>query len=116
MSSARDYHQFAMQAADRVYMLRKAGLEEQARAEYRVACEQEELAAGLAGTQPWKSALCRSAAWLAIHACDPKWAERLACAGLAQKDVPPKYRKELRAVLAEAQKQIQAAEAAKGEE
>jgi hypothetical protein len=115
-SLADNHHRFAMDLCDRADALRKAGSEERARAEYRLACEQEELAAGLVDTQPWHAILRRSAAWLAIFAGDPEWAERLACSGLARKDVPPKYRKELREVLAEAQRQIQAAEAAKGEE
>jgi hypothetical protein len=94
-------HEEAMASADAGDRARRAGDHAAARGHFERALALERQAATAETTQPSRSILFRSAAWLALEAEDPLEAERLAACGLADVEVPDRVRTELRAVSEE---------------
>lgn len=101
-----DAHQQAMSCADDGDQARRAGDETSAQVHYARALEMERDVAVAEQTQPSRGILLRSAAWLALDANQPEEALRLARLGLADADVPERYRTQLQEVAAAAQEAL----------
>lgn len=106
MTTIKQWHHRAMERVDDGLAARRAGDHEKARLYYDEAVEWERKAAEASTTQPSRSILFRSAAWMALEAEDPAEAERLAACGLMASDVPEKRKAELRAVAEEARMRL----------
>lgn len=99
-SPARWAHDTAKQLADHAYLLRRRG--EDARKTFRLAAHYEYGAARGQTTEPGRSVLHRSAAWLYVHAGDYERAIEVAQAGLSS-ETPAEIADELRDVIRVAQ-------------
>lgn len=106
MTDSATLHDRAMELADAGDAARRSGEYDAARELFRNALQLERDAAEFESTEPSRSILFRSAAWLALEAEEPQEAERLAACGLATRDVPDRLRSELRAVAEEARMRI----------
>lgn len=106
MTDTTMLHDQAMEHADAGDSARRRGDHEAARAHFSHALKLERDAAIAETTQPSRSILFRSAAWLALEAEDARLAERLASSGLSDCDVPERIQLELRAVSEEARMRI----------
>ncbi|MCA9577724.1 MAG: tetratricopeptide repeat protein [Polyangiales bacterium] len=102
MSEANELHNRAMALVESALGARRRGDHAEARDVFAEAQRLELASAQKAETQPSRSILFRSAAWLALEAEDASEAERLAACGLADIGVPNKVKVELRAVAEEA--------------
>lgn len=102
MTDTAALHDDAMEAADRGDRARRSGNHRDARAHFLHALELERRAADAEHTEPSRSILYRSAAWLALEAEDAAEAERLAACGLSGIGVVERVKFELRAVAEEA--------------
>ena len=102
MNETTELHHDAMARVDDALAARRAGDHPRAREGFAQALVWERRAAEVELTQPSRSILFRSAAWLALEAEDAAEAERLAACGLADRDVPERIKGELRAVAEEA--------------
>lgn len=102
MNESTKLHHEAMEHVDGALAARRAGDHPRAREGFARALELERRAAEGEQTQPSRSILFRSAAWLALEAEDAAEAERLAACGLADRHVPERVKGELRAVAEEA--------------
>lgn len=102
MSAANQPHHDAMALVEDALAARRRGDHERARELFAEALHLELAAAQHVSTQPSRSILFRSAAWLALEAEDASEAERLAACGLADHGVPNRVKDELRAVAEEA--------------
>lgn len=101
MNPISQLHREAMESVDAALAERRAGNHIAARNHFITALEQERQAAEATLTQPSRSILFRSAAWLSLEAEDAAEAERLAACGLADRNVPDRIKSELRAVAEE---------------
>ncbi len=106
MNDRTKLHHEAMARVDDALVLRRAGAHTRARDAFACALDLERRAADAETTQPSRSILYRSAAWLALEAEDAAEAERLAACGLADRDVPDRVKGELRAVAEEARMRL----------
>jgi hypothetical protein len=101
MSSVGDYHQRAMEMADRALEARRQGDDERAKAYFREAFAHERRAAELTApdtsAEPTRSVLHRSAAALAAECGEAREAERLIAVALAG-NPPDELAQELRAL------------------
>lgn len=104
--NVKELHRQAMAHADDGDFARRSGDSDLAKACFSEAMALEREAAELCESQPSRSILLRSAAWLALSAGDSKEAKRLAEKGLSDPDVPERMRSELRDVLEKAGQQI----------
>src|SRR2546421_12339030 len=99
MNSVGDYHQHAMEMADRALEARRRGEEEQAMACFREAFAHERRAAEMVApdltAEPTRSVLHRSAAALAAECGEVREAERLIAIALSG-DPPEEIAAELR--------------------
>jgi hypothetical protein len=99
MNSAGEYHQRAMENADRAMAARGRGDEEQASTYFRAAFVDEKRAAEIVApdltAEPSRSVLHRSAAALAVECGEAREAERLIAIALAG-DPPEEIADELR--------------------
>ena len=102
MSNSTQLHQDAMARVEDALVARRRGAHERARELFQAALALELESAEQVTSQPSRSILFRSAAWLALEAEDPSEAERLAACGLADRGVPNRVKDELRAVAEEA--------------
>lgn len=91
-------HDRAMDLCAQGDALVKAGALDAARALYAEALPLARAEAEAEQTQPSRAILHRSAAWVAVAACDPREAYRLAEAGLSDEGAPEHARQELREV------------------
>ena len=99
MTRTTQLHEEAMELADQGDRLRRRGDAEGAARAFGRALEAEREAAQLESTEPSRSILFRSAAWLALEADQPREAERLAAEGLRSSEVSDRVANELRAVM-----------------
>jgi hypothetical protein len=87
MKSTGEYHDLAMESADRAMAARRQGADEQAKAWFREALDYERHAAEIVAPdptlEPTRSVLHRSAAALAIECGELREAERLIARALA---------------------------------
>ena len=102
MTDTAAVHDEAMAIADQGDRARRCGDHSGAREHFAQAMALERRAADGETTQPSRSILYRSAAWLALEAEDAAEAERLAACGLADREVPERIKGELRAVAEDA--------------
>jgi hypothetical protein len=102
VSNSTQLHQDAMARVEDALVARRRGAHERARELFQAALALELESAEQVTSQPSRSILFRSAAWLALEAEDPSEAERLAACGLADRGVPNRVKDELRAVAEEA--------------
>lgn len=102
MTDTAALHDEAMAIADEGDRARRTGDHPEAREYFARAMALERRAADAETTQPSRSILYRSAAWLALEAEDAVEAERLAACGLSDREVPDRVKGELRAVAEEA--------------
>lgn len=108
MNPSVQQHDEAMLLAEDADVLRRQGNHSAARERFAQALQLERAVAMAEATEPSRSILLRSAAWLALEAEDPREAERLGALGLSGLDVPERVAGELRAVMEEARLRLHA--------
>lgn len=102
MKDPTSLHDHAMSLADTGDSARRRGDHELSKAAFEEAVALDRQAAELELSEPSRSILFRSAAWLALEAENAAEAERLAACGLSSRAVPERIKLELRAVAEEA--------------
>lgn len=101
-------HDEAMVLAEDADLHRRRGNHAEARKCFAQALALERAVASEESTEPSRSILYRSAAWLALEAEEPREAERLGALGLSGSNVPDRVADELRAVMEEARLRLHA--------